>query len=210
VKRLSLAEIWTPRFYGLLAGQYDRLFKLFFPVGEVGHRRVLAGLDSGSILDLACGTGTVLAVAQARGMRCYGIDNSAGMLEQARAKVPRGNFALGSFYDIPFADGSFDYVVETNAVSGVRVEARRVLSEMVRVCKEGGEVRIADWGKPARKTCRTRMMIEMGILIGDFPHDYVGIFRGLGYESTVEVLGLEGVYQFVRVTKAPHEATATA
>lgn len=202
MKRLSLAGIWTPRFYGLLSSQYDRFFKVFFPHGEEGYRRVLEGLDSGSILDVACGTGTLLAMAEAKGMRCHGIDNSPGMLDQARAKVPQGDFKLASFYNIPYADASFDYVVETNAVSGVRIEARRVLSEMVRVCREGGEVRIADWGKPARETWKTRLLVEMGILIGDFPHDYVRIFTELGYEPAVEVLGVDGIYQFVSVRRA--------
>jgi len=204
MKRLSLAGIWTPRLYDLLARQYDRLFKLFFPMGEEGYRRVLDGLISGSIMDVACGTGTILAMARAKGMRCYGIDNSPGMLEQARAKVPEAEFKVASFYDIPYAGGSFDYVVETNAVSGVRIEAWQVLSEMVRVCRDGGEVRIADWGKPARETWRNRLLVELGILIGDFPHDYATIFRELGYEPAVEVLGVDGIYQFVSVRKASH------
>lgn len=204
MKHPSLAGIWTPGFYDLLARQYDRFFKLFFHMGEEGYRSVLDGLDSGSIVDAACGTGTLLAMAQAKGMRCYGIDNSPGMLDQARAKVPQGEFNLASFYDMPYADGSFDYVVETNAVSGVRIDARQVLSEMIRVCKGGGELRIADWGKPAQETWKNRLLIEMGILIGDFPHDYDSIFRELGYEATVEVLGVDGIYQFVSVTKASH------
>lgn len=204
MKRFSLARIWTPRLYDLVARRYDRFFKLFFPMGEVGYRRVLDGLDSGSMMDAACGTGTLLAMAQARRMRCYGIDNSPAMLDQARAKVPQGEFNLASFYDIPYADQSFDYVVETNAVSGVRIDARQVLSEMLRVCKRGGEVRIADWGKPARETWKNRLLVELGILIGDFPHDYASVFRELSYEPAVEVLGLDGIYQFLRVRKANH------
>jgi ubiquinone/menaquinone biosynthesis C-methylase UbiE len=204
MKRFSLARIWTPRLYDLVAGQYDRFFKLLFPMAEEGYRRVLDGLDSGSIMDAACGTGTLLAMAQARGMHCYGIDNSPAMLDRARAKVPQGEFALASFYDIPYLDGSFDYVVETNAVSGVRIDARQVLSEMIRVCKPGGEVRIGDWGKPATETWKNRLLVELGILIGDFPHDYVLLFRDLGYEPAVEVLGADGIYQFVSVRKASH------
>lgn len=202
MKRLSAAGIWRPRLYDLLAGRYDRLFKLFFPMGEEGYRRVLDGLDSGSIMDAACGTGTLLAMAQSKGMRCYGIDISLGMLDRARTKVPQGEFSLASFYDIPYAEQSFDYVVETNAVSGVRIDAHQVVSEMVRVCRDGGEVRIADWGKPARETWKNRLLVELGILIGDFPHDYARIFRELGYEPAVEVLGLDGIYQSLSVRRA--------
>lgn len=95
-------------------------------------------------------------------------------------------------------------MVETNAVSGVRIDVRQVLSEMVRVCRDGGEVRIADWGKPARQRWKNRLLVEMGILIGGFPHDYASIFRELGYETTVEVLGVDGIYQFVSLTNPSH------
>lgn len=101
MKHPSLAGIWTPRLYGLLARRHHRLFKLFFPHGEEGYRRALDGLDSGAILDVACGTLTLLAMAQAKGMRCYGMDNSPGMLGQARAKVPLAEFKVASFYNIP-------------------------------------------------------------------------------------------------------------
>ena len=62
------------------------------------------------------------------------------MLNQARDKVPSAELKRASYYEIPYQDGRFDYVVATNALSGTCIDARGVLSEMTRVCKSGGGV----------------------------------------------------------------------
>jgi ubiquinone/menaquinone biosynthesis C-methylase UbiE len=93
---------------------------------------------------VACGTGSLLQKAQIAGMQCFGIDNSPGMLAQAQEKVPSAEFLRASFYEIPYPDATFDYVVETNAVSGVDIDVESVLKEMVRVCKENGQILIGD------------------------------------------------------------------
>jgi ubiquinone/menaquinone biosynthesis C-methylase UbiE len=66
------------------------------------------------------------------------------MLAQAQEKVPSAEFLRANFYELPFPDATFDYVVETNAVSGVDIDVESVLKEMVRVCKENGQILIGD------------------------------------------------------------------
>jgi ubiquinone/menaquinone biosynthesis C-methylase UbiE len=162
--------------------------RVSFPVGEKGRGRIIDRLGAGSILDVACGTGTLLAMACEKGLNCYGIDISQGMLNQARIKVPSAEFNRASYYELPFPDGHFDYVVATNALSGNFIDARRVLSEMIRVCKKGGEVYIAEWPKAAKETFTERLIVKLASLNDDTPKDYMMIFRGLGYEPEVEVL----------------------
>ncbi len=140
----SQPGVWTARTFDRLAKYYDFFMRVFFPVGEKGRERIVERLSAGSILDVACGTGTLLAMAYEKGLKCYGIDISQGMLNQARAKVPSAEFNRASYYEIPYPDGHFDYVVATNALSGDFIDARRVLSEMIRVCKSGGGVYIAE------------------------------------------------------------------
>ena len=60
------------------------------------------------------------------------------MLEKAMAKAPGAEFKQGSYYELPYPDDSFDYVVETNGLSGVGIDAEKALAEMIRVCKVGG------------------------------------------------------------------------
>jgi hypothetical protein len=51
---------WTPDLYDRLSKYYDHLAKWLFPIGDHGRQKVVTGLESGSILDIACGTGTLL------------------------------------------------------------------------------------------------------------------------------------------------------
>jgi ubiquinone/menaquinone biosynthesis C-methylase UbiE len=197
-KRKSVIK-WTPTLYDRLSKYYDRLARWLFPIGDVGRERVVTGLEIGSLLDIACGTGTLLEKAHQNGLQCTGIDTSRGMLLEVRKKVPGVNIVQASFYALPFAENQFDYVVETNAVSGVDIDAIDVLHEMGRVCAHGGEIRIGDYGKSDRTGIGYRFMVWIGILIGDYPHDYQGLFRSVGYEAEVEELGWAGVYQFIRV-----------
>ena len=181
-------KVWTKRMYNGLAKHYDLFMRVSFPVGEKGRERIVERLSTGSVLDVACGTGMLLDMAHEKGLECYGIDNSQGMLNQARDKVPSAELKRASYYEIPYQDGRFDYVVATNALSGTCIDARRVLSEMTRVCKSGGGVYIAEWPKAVTKTLIERLMVWLASLSEDAPKDYQAIFEGLGYKPEVEVL----------------------
>lgn len=193
---------WTPEFYSKLSKSYDTLAPIFLPIGEKAKARVAKELKSGSVFDIACGTGTLLAEAHRQGLECYGIDNAKGMIAKSRLKVPEGEFRLASFYQIPYPDDHFDYVVETNAVSGVQIDVEKVIAEMVRVCKPGGQILIGDYCSAPKENIWTRFLAWIGMRIGDFPHDFAAIFRKMGYEPEIEILGWSGMYQFIRVTKS--------
>jgi ubiquinone/menaquinone biosynthesis C-methylase UbiE len=202
MKRITLAGIWTPSTYDRLSKYYDSLAGLFFRSAEAAQERALLGLSSGSILDVGCGTGTLLARAHAQGLACHGLDTSVGMLQQTTSKVPEAALARGSFYRMPFSDECFDIVVETNALGGVGIDVPVVLAEMLRVCKTGGEVRIVDYAPPPKETWTHRLFRVLGILLGDEPQDFRGILCELGCEVEVEVVGGHGMYQCFRAMKS--------
>jgi ubiquinone/menaquinone biosynthesis C-methylase UbiE len=189
MKQNSQPRIWTTRTYDKFSGIYDLLMKFFYPIGEKGRESIVARIkNTGSILDVACGTGTLLAMARERGLRCYGIDLSRGMLNQARVKVPDAEFSIASYYALPYPDAYFDYVVETNSLSGEFIDARKVIAEMIRVCKRGGEIYLAEWPEALEETRIERLIIKLASLTEDTPKDYTKIFSELGYEPSVEVL----------------------
>jgi ubiquinone/menaquinone biosynthesis C-methylase UbiE len=190
---------WSPARYDRLAKNYDRFAAWFFPIGDIGRERVISGLEKGLLLDVACGTGTLLEKARQAGLGHVGIDTSWGMLTETKRKTPTALVVQASFYALPFAKDQFDFVVETNAVSGADIHADEVLREMLRVGNTGGEIRLGDYGKTDRKAFWYRILEKIGILIGDYPHDYPELFRGLGYEAEVENLAWGGMYQYIRV-----------
>ena len=188
MKKRSAPRVWTTSTYNRLSRYYDTFMKFFFPVGEKGRERIVEKLISGSVLDVACGTGTLLKMAKKKGLKCYGLDLSEGMLAQAIRKVPEAEFRQASYYEMPYPEESFDYVVATNALSGEHIDARKVLGEMLRVCRSGGWVYIAEWPKGEEETYRERILVWFAGLNDDAPKDYIEIFREIGYEPEVEVL----------------------
>jgi len=113
---------------------------------QAGHR----------ILDLGCGTGT-LAIMIARhepGAVVIGLDGDAEILERARAKAEsaelqiRFDHALSTA--LPYEDASFDLVVSTLMLHHLTTEAKRqTVGEVARVLRPGGELHVADYGRPA-------------------------------------------------------------
>ena len=188
MKERSQPRIWTTETYNRLSRYYDTFMKFFFPIGEKGRERIVKKLTSGSVLDVACGTGTLLDMAKIKGLKCYGIDISEGMINVAMKKVPDAEIMQASYYEIPFAEERFDHVVATNALSGDSIDARKVLLEMLRVCRCGGWIYIAEWPKALKDTFVERLVIWFASLNDDAPKDYLEIFGELGYEPEVDVL----------------------
>ena len=181
-------RIWTTKTYNRLSRYYDTFMKFFFPVGDKGRQKIVEKLTSGSVLDVACGTGTLLEMAKKKGLKCYGIDISEGMLAETKKKVPNAEIGRASYYELPYPNESFDNVVATNALSGGYIDARKVLLEMIRVCRSGGWIYIAEWPKAPKDTFVERMVIWFASLNDDAPKDYFEIFREMGYEPDVDVL----------------------
>lgn len=98
--------------------------------------RTLEALPPARTLDVACGTGFL--TQHLRG-EITGLDQSASMLELARAKVPEGRFVQGDALELPFADDSFERVLtsffyghlEEDDRGAFLREARRVADELV-------------------------------------------------------------------------------
>jgi ubiquinone/menaquinone biosynthesis C-methylase UbiE len=108
------------------------------------------------ILDLGCGTGTLAIQVKRRapGADVVGLDADPAMLSQAREKAQRAGVELtlteGFSNDLPFEDASFDRVLSTLFFHHLDPEPKRETArEIARVLRNGGELHVADWGKPS-------------------------------------------------------------
>jgi ubiquinone/menaquinone biosynthesis C-methylase UbiE len=96
----------------------------------------VASLPPASTLDVACGTGFLTRHLAGQ---VTGLDQSEGMLDIARERVPEGRFVQGDATTLPFEDGAFDRVftghfyghLEPEARQAFLAEARRVARELV-------------------------------------------------------------------------------
>ncbi len=115
-----------------------------------------AGLSLGQrVLDLGCGTCTLtLMILEAHpGLDVNGLDGDKRVLSIATKKAAKRGIELqldlGLSYDMPYDDASFDRVVSSYLFHHLTPEdKRRTLTEVLRVLKPGGELHIADWGRP--------------------------------------------------------------
>jgi ubiquinone/menaquinone biosynthesis C-methylase UbiE len=107
----------------------------------------LAGRDGGGrLLEVGAGTGGNFPFYPT-GARAACVEPSREMLLRAAVKParPAHSFLVQSFAErLPFADGAFDAVVSTFGVMFVADHARAA-AEMVRVCRPGGRIGMANW-----------------------------------------------------------------
>lgn len=116
------------------------------------------GMD---LLDLGCGTGTLtVALAKAApGASIVGLDADAEVLAGARAKAAaagvRVDFVVGRAEDPPFADESFDRIVSSLLFHHLTRDSKlHALTAARRLLRNGGELHLADWGRPGNALMR--------------------------------------------------------
>ena len=117
----------------------------------------LGGVRSGdAILDVGCGTGTLLRIAAselAGSLQLYGVDAANEMVAYARRKaeakgVPM-ELQVASANHLPYADSSFDVVFCTFVIHHLQAKSAPVaLHEIRRVLRPGGRLVVADFCKP--------------------------------------------------------------
>jgi len=145
----------VPRVYGRISGVYD----VWAALTESRARRRALELavlrDGESILEVAVGTGALFAelVAKNASGRNEGIDLTPQMVERTRNRVgARANVQVGDAHQLPFADASFDLVVNGYMFDLLPEEDfPSVLGEMHRVLRPGGRLLLVNMAASTRK-----------------------------------------------------------
>lgn len=95
------------------------------------------------LLDVACGSGLAVRLADGAGARTAGLDASAALIDIARARTPASDLRVGTMFELPWPDGSFDAVVSVNGIWG---GCEAALAEAARVLRPGGGIALSFWG----------------------------------------------------------------
>ncbi|MDB5526939.1 MAG: type 11 methyltransferase [Devosia sp.] len=95
------------------------------------------------VLDAGCGSGANLWMIAREGFDAVGIDLSPAAIELSREMLAsygtKAELRAGDMTSLPFADGSFDAVVDVFSSNCLDMAAgRRFLGDMTRVLKPGG------------------------------------------------------------------------
>jgi SAM-dependent methyltransferase len=134
--RESAAEVFDRLFLPAMAGPWATRLADAVQIAPGEH-----------VLDVACGTGAVAAVAAVRvgpDGTVAGLDLSPGMLSVARRKLPDLDLREGRAEALPFEEGAFDV---TLCQFGLMFfdDRQQALREMMRVLRPGGRLGLSVW-----------------------------------------------------------------
>lgn len=129
------------------SGDYGSIAWITVPLAD----ELVAAVDpapGSSVLDVATGTGHV-AIATARAFcSTTGIDYVSGLVDAARRRAAAEGldiaFEVGDAEALPYDDDRFDYVLSAIGTM-FTADHRRAADEMVRVCRPGGRIGMANW-----------------------------------------------------------------
>ena len=143
----DLAAVKARQQVAWTSGDYHAVAAQIVPIAE---RLVQAAdLPAGArVLDVAAGSGNASLAAARCGCEVTGLDYVPELLERGRLRAAAEglpvSFVEGDAEALPYADASFDAVL---SVVGVMFapDQERAAAELVRVCRPGGTIALANW-----------------------------------------------------------------
>ena len=175
---------------------WDRVAPLYDLAVSALNRRVYDGTGAvvarlirpgDTVLECACGTGTITAAIAPACARVVATDFSEGMLKQARKKLARFPHVVveqADITDLRYADDSFDAVVAGNVIH-LLPEPGDALKELKRVVRPGGTIIVPTYVIPKKRahTMFLRLISRFGVHFQEHfdPASYRAFFERMGY-----------------------------
>ena len=152
----ALKYRWLTPYYDAIVGATTR--ERTFKTALIAQ----AEIESGHcVLDLACGTGTMsIWINKSQpDADVLGVDGDPDILSIAKRKADRAGlsirFETAMSYDLPFPDAHFDRIVSSLFFHHLSSDDKvRTAREIHRVLKPGGQLHVADWGRPENLAMR--------------------------------------------------------
>lgn len=130
-----------------MAGDYSRVAALTESAANdfIDRRQIKPNTQ---VLDIACGNGNLSIPTARAGAAVTGIDIAPNLLDHARGRAAAEHLSItfreGDAERLPFAAGDFDLVISMfGTMFAPRPEL--VTAELLRVCRSGGEIAMANW-----------------------------------------------------------------
>ena len=144
---LNLEEIKTRQQVMWSSGNYAKTAWITVPLADLLCEAVEVRPGS-DVLDVASGTGHVALAAARRFAHVTSSDYVPSLLEVGRARAAAElleiTFTEADAENLPFKDGSFDFVL--SAIGAMFApNQEKVASELTRVCRTGGRVGMINW-----------------------------------------------------------------
>lgn len=130
-----------------MSGDYGH-FAQYLEPGALEFLQRLSIEPGTRMLDVGCGAGQIAIPAARAGVQVTGVDIASNLIQRARARAEaeglEASFDEGDAEMLPYQDAEFDLVVSLiGAMFAPRPE--RVAAELIRVCRPGGRIVMANW-----------------------------------------------------------------
>ena len=89
------------------------------------------------VLDVGCNNGALTNSVLSPDLDRHGVDSVPGLVEEAARQYPGMKFSVGTCYELPYPDQSFDMVVSFGLLQIVS-DCQRFVRELVRMTNPGG------------------------------------------------------------------------
>ncbi len=193
------------RMYSRLARVYDAAVKIL-PAWRRWLSHALPEIRGPRVLEVSFGTGWLLTRYAGR-FHTDGIDLNPDMVAVARRNLARAGVRAelrqGSVEALPYADSTFDTVVNTMAFSGYP-DGAAAAAELARVLKPGGRLVMIDINYP-RDGNRpgTALVDRVWKPLGDLIRDVPALLRDAGLDvDDWEVGGWGSVHRYLAIKPA--------
>jgi len=148
---LARAQAWD-RLWARSARAYDISMALL-PGWGARLKKAVPYIRGQRVLEVSFGTGYLMSHYGKQCGEIVGVDVSESMLRQARTRLDargvKAELLIGDAEALPFPEGSFDCVVNTDAFS-VYTDRDKAMREFFRVLKPGGRLVLMEINPPKR------------------------------------------------------------
>ena len=126
-------------FWDRNAGRYDRFMRKDREAYETMYALIRPIVKAKTVLELAAGTGMIAKNIVIAAAHIEATDASAEMIAEAKRdnRSAKLHFSVQDMFCLPYADGSFDAVIVSNALHIVP-QPEKALAEIRRVLKDDG------------------------------------------------------------------------
>jgi ubiquinone/menaquinone biosynthesis C-methylase UbiE len=182
--RMLRLRVGRKKYYDLFSHFYDGFIRLHARRDEDDTRQFLVDAaqletkSAPSILDVCCGTGSVILAFAERYPEALlvGCDFSHGMLRKAQEKNAdtRAVFVEGDAAELPFSDNSFDVVSCSHALYELKGQAReKALWEMKRVVQPDGVILLMEHEVPSHPFAKFLFNLRLISMGSDDAREFV-------------------------------------
>jgi SAM-dependent methyltransferase len=162
-------------------------------------RFAAATTGRGRVCDMGCGPGQVARHLHEAGADAFGLDLSAGMIEQARRLNPAIEFSIGNMLALDLPHGSLAGIAAFYAIVNLPAALRpRAFCEMARVLRPGGLLLLTFhiggavlgvkelWGRPITMEFYTLDRATIEVEIGEAGLEIVEVLERDPYPAPIE------------------------